>query len=72
MRYLEERGIGSNSAVRRPDLPAAILFDLRVGDREFVQPPNAVSRRQGRRPKVRSLKEMSVPALVRRWQDGRT
>jgi L-aminopeptidase/D-esterase-like protein len=42
MRYLEERGIGFDTGVARvPIVPAAILFDLGVGDRPGIRPDAA-------------------------------
>ena len=42
MRYLEERGIGYDAGVCRvPIVPAAVLFDLAIGDRS-VRPDQAM------------------------------
>jgi L-aminopeptidase/D-esterase-like protein len=39
VRYLEERGIGFDTGIAKvPIVPAAILFDLRVGDRPEIRP----------------------------------
>ena len=55
-----------------PIVPAAILFDLRVGDGEFVQAPTAVSRRPGGHRRPGSRRERRRRRWRDRGQDGRT
>ena len=73
MRWLDERGIGiaagRRSRRRRvPIVPAAILFDLWIGDSR-IRPDAAggLRRLRGRQPRGAGRKATSAPAPARRW-----
>ena len=66
MRWLEEHKSASNSVARVPIVPAAILFDLGVGDRSIDRPLIAGIARLPPRPSRVWPKAASAPAPARR------
>ena len=64
VRWLEERGIGwPTGPARVPIVPAAILFDLRVGGNPSIRPDRRLRLPGGRRPPpTRPVSEGSVGA----------
>jgi len=68
MRYLEEKGVGFPVSVGKvPIVPAAILYDLGIGD--WTIRPDARRDTRRRVPRRRALwpRGASAPAPGRRW-----
>jgi L-aminopeptidase/D-esterase-like protein len=63
MRYLEEKGIGFDVGVAKvPIVPAAILFDLSVGDRPDVRPGSDCGYRAAAAARRQAVSEGNVGA----------
>ncbi len=68
VRYLEQKGVGFKfGGAIVPIVPAAILFDLGIGDRRSGLAPTAGSPRRRRRRMDRSPRATSVRARARPW-----
>ncbi|RMH16122.1 MAG: peptidase S58 family protein, partial [Acidobacteria bacterium] len=63
VRYLEERGVGYDTGIAKvPIVPAAILFDLRVGGKPEVRPGADCGYRAAKRASSAPVQEGSVGA----------